>query len=156
MSLEPYIRHGQLYLEDRTLALQLGLHQGLQLLATLDQNVDPDAELTLQTLSGFYGNLLDSVMLLPARARQAVIQETPLETLAGLLRLFRDTSTEAALRSNLSQRRLSQVLDEPLYLSKQPPSVAQLCQVLAAFYQKLEEQSCDGRIKLQDPQGIYY
>lgn len=152
MSLEPYIRHGQLYLEDRTLSLKLGLHQGLQLLASLDQEMDPEGQLTLQTLSGFYRNLLDSVMLLPTRTRQALIQETPLETLAGLLRLFRDTPTEAILRNNLSQRRLGQIMEEPLYLARQTPTANTLCQALAPFYRKLEE----GRIKLQDPQGIYY
>lgn len=156
MSLEPYVRNGQLHLEDRTLTLKLGLHDGLQLAVELDRQLQLKESLSETLIEGFYRNLLDSLMLLSPRERQTLLQEASLEATACLLRIFRGQPTEEQLRSNLSQRRLSQIEEEPLYLARTLPPADELAQVLAPFHRKVEEQVLAGRIELQDPQGCYY
>lgn len=156
MSLEPYVRNGQLFLEDQTLTLRLNLHHGLQLLAELDQQLGIKEARTEKTIADFYHKLLESLLLLAPRERQALLQEASLEATACLLRMFRGTKMEDRLRANLSQRRISQVEEEPLYIGRSLPPAEELHQVLAPFHCRMEEQIKAGRIELQDPQGIYY
>ncbi|MBE0507776.1 MAG: hypothetical protein IBX50_13880 [Marinospirillum sp.] len=156
MSLEPYVRNGQLHLEDQTLTLSLNLHQGLQLMAELDQHLDNSELRTEKIIEAFHHKLLESLLLLAPRERQALLQEASLAATACLLRMFRGKKMEDLLRANLSQRRISQVEEEPLYLGRSLTPAEELSQVLAPFHCKMEEQIKAGRIELQDPQGIYY
>jgi hypothetical protein len=156
MSLEPYVRNGQLHLDDQTLSLTLALHDGLHLAVELDRALTLAEHPSERLIEGFYRNLLDSLLLLPPRERQGLMQEASLEAIACLLRIFRGQPLEEQLRSNLSSRRISQIEEEPLYLARNLPAADELTQVLAPFHRKVEEQVLAGRITLQDPRGIYY
>lgn len=156
MRLIASVKKGQLELQDTSLTLQMNLHQGLLLMAALDEALGlPDTQ-TQKQINAFYLQLLESLMLLGVRERQLVLNEASLEALACLLRRFRNQPMEVALRDNLSQRRLGQVEEEPLYLKASLSAVEELTQVLSPFFSNINQQLKDGRINLQDPKGVYF
>lgn len=156
MSLIPSVKKGQLELQDTTLTLQINLHEGLLLMAALDDALGLPEGQTQKQINAFYLQLLESLMLLGVRERQLLLNEASLEALACLLRRFRNQPIEVALRDNLSQRRISQVEEEALYLKASLSAVDELTQVLAPFFSNINKQLKDGRINLQDPKGVYF
>lgn len=156
MSLLPSVNKGQLELQDQTLRLQMSLHQGLVLMTALDKQLNLPEKQTQKLINDFYLNLLESLMLLGVRERQLLLNEASLEALACFLRRFRGKPIAKALRENLSQRRISQVEEEALYLQAKLSAIEELTEVFSPFFNHLENQVKEGRIKLQDPKGIYY
>lgn len=156
MSIIPKVKNSQLELKDQTLTLQMSLHEGVQLLAELDEQLALPDNNTDQLVKGFYQNLLQSVMLLGTRERQLLLNETSLRALACLLRRFRGQKLERDLRENLSQRRIGQVEEEALYSQASLSTSEELAQVLKPFFSHINEQIKEGKIKLQDPKGIYF
>lgn len=156
MSLIAKIKNGQLELEDQTLTLQMNLHEGLILAAALDENQDAPEAPTQKLINTFYLSLLESLMLLGVRERQSLLNEASLEVLACLLGRFRGKPIAKVLRGNLSTRRLSQIEEETHYLQAKLSAKEELTQVLAPFFSHLDKQVKEGRIKLQDPKGLYF
>ncbi len=156
MSLIVNVNKSQLELQDTTLTLQINLHEGLLLMAALDEALNLPERQTQKKINDFYSQLLESLMLLGVRERQLVLNEASLEALACLLRRFRNQPIEKVLRDNLSQRRISQVEEEALYLKASLSAVEELTQVLAPFFSNINQQVQEGRISLQDPEGIYF
>jgi|SRR5690554_2116744 len=156
MSLTPRVNKGQLELQDQSLILQMNLHEGLLLTATLNEQLGVAEQQTQKLINSFYLTLLESLMLLGIRERQLLLNEASLEALACLLRRFRGKPLAKALRENLSQRRISQVEEEALYLQSKLSATEELAQVLAPFFNHLDKQVKEGKIKLQDPKGTYF
>ncbi|GLR63368.1 hypothetical protein [Marinospirillum insulare] len=156
MSLDVQINNHQLEVLDTSLSLQMSLFEGLHLAAALDEQLNGSDQSSQTLVNKFYQNLLESLMLLGVRERQLLLNEASLEAMACLLRRFRGKPIAKALRENLSQRRISQVEDEAYYLKTELSAAEELSQVLMPFFNHLDQQVKESKIKLQDPKGIYF
>ncbi len=176
MSLAFKKNNNKLVLQDETLALQLNLHEGLQLLNKIDQalidlinntdlqekdfkvealaSIESRSLNSLNVAKSFYCNLLESLMLLGTRDRQLLVGDAPLMTLTCLMYLVKGQPAEKLLRDNLSQRNLNKVDEELSYFNLDLNAI--LDDFLLPFFNNLNLRLKEKGLTLQDPQGIYF
>ncbi|WP_404416861.1 FliG C-terminal domain-containing protein [Marinospirillum sp.] len=154
--LEVTLSNQKLALEDQFLSLEISLHDGLMLLAEMDELLEKPGQESYTLLGSYYQRQLSSLLQLPARERQSLLQDVSLEALACLLKMLKGTSTEVLLKQNLSQRRLRQLEEEPVYQQSRPPEIATLKSALSGFFQHLDDKVSQGEILLPDPDEPHY
>jgi len=154
--LEVALSHQKLALKDQFLSLEISLHDSLMLLAEMDELLEKPGKESYALLSDYYQRQLNSLLLLPARERQSLLQDASLEALACLLKMLKGTSAEVLLKQNLSQRRLRQLEEEPVYRQTRPPEITTLKTALSGFFQLLDDKVLSGEIQLPDPDEPYY
>ncbi|SFC19193.1 hypothetical protein SAMN05660443_1817 [Marinospirillum celere] len=154
--LEVKISGQRLELQDQLLGLEIGLHESLMLLAELDEILELPTKESQQLLRLYYQHYLGSLLLLPPRERQFLLQEASLEALACLLKMLQGTASEVQLRANLSQRRLRQLEEEPIFQASRPPSSTLLKETLGGFFEQLDQRILNGELQLPDPKEPSY
>jgi len=145
-----------LALQDQFLRLEISLHDGLILLAEMDELLENKEQQSYELLISYYQRQLNSLLQLPARERQDLLQEASLEALACLLKVLKGMAAEVLLKQNLSQRRLQQIAEEPIYQQRRQPDLKTLKAALSSFFQQLEQRVQLGEIQLPDPDEPHY
>lgn len=143
-------------IKDSFLSLTISLHDSLLLLADLDERLGRPTQESYSLLASYYQKQLNSLLQLPPRERQSRLQDLSPEALACLLRVTQGSSTEVLLKKNVSQRRLQQLQEEPVYLQRQRPELATLKATLSDFFQHLDEAVEAGQLQLPDPDEPHY
>lgn len=154
--LEVTLSNQKLALKDQFLSLEVSLHDGLMLLAEMDELLEKPSKESYSLLGSYYQRQLSSLLQLPARERQSLLQDVSLEALACLLKMLKGTSAEVLLKQNLSQRRLQQLEEEPVYRQQRQPDLATLKLALSGFFQQLDDKVQSGEIQLPDPNEPHY
>lgn len=154
--LEVNVENQWVSLKDQLLRLDLDQHEALMLLAELDTALEQPAKESQALLKLFYQHYLSSLLLLPPRERQFLLQEASLEALACLLKMLQGTASETQLRANLSQRRLRQLEEEPIFQAARPPSASLLKETLGGFFELLGQKVARGELILPDPKEPSY
>ncbi|WP_114417723.1 FliG C-terminal domain-containing protein [Marinospirillum perlucidum] len=153
--LDIVIKEQQVHLKDRFISWKLSLHAALMLLADLNEQL-PGDDSNYALLRTYYQRQLSSLLLLPPRERQQLLQDLNLEALACLLKILEGSASHDQLKRNLSHRRLQQLEEEPVYQKVGAPSIEDLQKGLEDFFEQLQERINHGEIQLPDPSEPYY